>query len=93
MALPENYRSALRESVPEGRACGNCRFFDESRQEGDEAWCERWDDWARGDMYCNAWQRRGRELEMDEGMDEGEMEDMGEDEGLSGLATRLRETM
>jgi hypothetical protein len=89
MALPENYRSALRDSVPEGRACGNCGFFDESRQEGDEAWCERWDDWARGDMYCNAWKRRGRERDMDEMGEMGE----DEDEDLSGLATRLRETM
>lgn len=56
--LPDNYRPALSEDVPEGRACGNCFFYDESRisPEGDKAWCERWDDFVRGDHYCNAWQ-------------------------------------
>jgi hypothetical protein len=28
--LPDNYRPATSEDVPEGRACGNCMFFDES---------------------------------------------------------------
>jgi HK97 family phage prohead protease len=56
--LPDNYRPALAEDVPEGRACGNCFFFDESRvnAEGDKAWCERWDDFVDGGFYCNAWQ-------------------------------------
>lgn len=57
-ALPDNYRPALAEDVPEGRACGNCFFYDESRvnAEGDKAWCERWDDFVDGGYYCNAWQ-------------------------------------
>jgi HK97 family phage prohead protease len=56
--LPDNYRPALAEDVPEGRACGNCYFYDESRQnaEGDKAWCEKWDDFVDGAYYCNAWQ-------------------------------------
>jgi HK97 family phage prohead protease len=56
--LPDNYRPALSEDVPEGRACGNCFFYDESRlnAEGDKAWCERWDDFVDGGYYCNAWQ-------------------------------------
>jgi uncharacterized protein len=56
--LPDNYRPALSEDVPEGRACGNCFFFDESRvnAEGDKAWCERWDAFVDGGNYCNAWQ-------------------------------------
>ena len=56
--LPDNYRPALAEDVPEGRACGNCFFYDESRlnAEGDKAWCERWDDFVDGGYYCNAWQ-------------------------------------
>ena len=55
--LPDNYRPALSEDVPEGRACGNCIFYDESRvnEAGDKAWCERWDDYVSGDYYCNAW--------------------------------------
>jgi uncharacterized protein len=56
--LPDNYRPALAEDVPEGRACGNCFFFDESRlnSDGDKAWCERWDAFVEGGNYCNAWQ-------------------------------------
>lgn len=89
VALPSNYRSALESSVPEGRACGNCVFFDESRQRDGEAWCDRWDDWARGDMYCDAWREREDE-------DEDEMGDEEEESGppgrFGGLARRLRES-
>ena len=46
--LPENYRPALAEDVPPGGACGTCKFFDESKvsEDGTQAWCTRWDDWA-----------------------------------------------
>ena len=54
--LPDNYRPALEPDVPEGRACGNCAFYDESNTDGDRAWCGRWDEYVRGDYYCNAWQ-------------------------------------
>lgn len=56
--LPDNYRPALAEDVPEGRACGNCYFFNEERvnDAGDKAWCEKWDDFVDGGYYCNAWQ-------------------------------------
>jgi HK97 family phage prohead protease len=56
--LPDNYRPALAEDVPEGRACGNCLFFNEDRinEAGDKAWCERWDDFVDGGFYCNAWE-------------------------------------
>jgi uncharacterized protein len=56
--LPDNYRPALSDDVPEGRACGNCFFFDESRinEDGDKAYCERWDAFVDGGNYCNAWQ-------------------------------------
>jgi HK97 family phage prohead protease len=61
--LPDNYRPALAEDVPEGRACGNCFFYDESRlnAEGDKAWCERWDAFVDGGYYCNAWQENNEE--------------------------------
>jgi HK97 family phage prohead protease len=61
--LPDNYRPALAKDVPEGRACGNCFFYDESRlnAEGDKAWCERWDDFVDGAFYCNAWEPDGQE--------------------------------
>ena len=63
--LPDNYRPALSPDVPEGRACGNCIFFDESRlnQDGDKAWCERWDAFVDGGNYCNAWEPAGENTE------------------------------
>ena len=59
--LPDNYRPALADNVPEGRACGNCFFFNEDRQndEGTKAWCEKWEDFVDGGYYCNAWQADG----------------------------------
>ena len=61
--LPDNYRPALSDDVPEGRACGNCFFYDESRlnADGDKAWCERWDAFVDGGYYCNAWQSNDEE--------------------------------
>jgi HK97 family phage prohead protease len=57
-ALPDNYRPALADDVPGGRACGNCAFYNEEDVQGDKAWCERWDDYVSGAYYCNAWQPR-----------------------------------
>jgi HK97 family phage prohead protease len=59
--LPDNYRPALAEDVPEGRACGNCIFYNEARvsPEGDKAYCEKWEEFVKGDHYCNAWQSEG----------------------------------
>jgi len=56
--LPDNYRPALAEDVPEGRACGNCMFYNEERvsEDGTKAWCERWDDFVDGAFYCNSWE-------------------------------------
>lgn len=62
--LPDNYRPALESDVPEGRACGNCAFYDESNTQGDRAWCQRWDEYVRGDYYCNAWQADERAADM-----------------------------
>jgi HK97 family phage prohead protease len=58
--LPDNYRPAVSADVPEGRACGNCVFYNEDRVNADgvRVWCDRWDDWVRGDHYCNAWEGR-----------------------------------
>jgi len=55
-ALPDNYRPALADDVPEGRACGNCRFYNEADVQGDKAYCEKWDDYVSGAYYCNAWE-------------------------------------
>ena len=55
--LPDNYRPATSEDVPEGRACGNCIFFNESNlDEEGRAFCERWEEYVEGGQYCNAWQ-------------------------------------
>jgi HK97 family phage prohead protease len=63
--LPDNYRPALADDVPEGRACGNCYFYDESRVNaaGDKAWCEKWDEFVDGAYYCNAWHEDMSEAE------------------------------
>jgi HK97 family phage prohead protease len=67
-ALPDNYRPALAQDVPEGRACGNCFFYDESRvnEAGDKAWCEKWDEFVDGGYYCNAWQPHDESDHMEE---------------------------
>lgn len=62
--LPDNYRPALESDVPEGRACGNCAFYDETNTQGDRAWCQRWEEYVRGDYYCNAWQADERATDM-----------------------------
>lgn len=54
-ALPDAYRPALESNVPEGRACGNCVFYNEKNIQGDMAFCEKWDEYVRGDYYCDAW--------------------------------------
>ncbi len=54
--LPDNYRPATSDDVPEGRACGNCVFFNEEKLDDEgRAWCEWWMDWAQAGFYCNAW--------------------------------------
>ena len=73
--LPDNYRPALADNVPEGRACGNCYFYDESNVQDDKAWCERWDDYVDGGYYCNAW--RADEVDDD---DQEDIEDDTDDE-------------
>jgi len=64
--LPDNYRPATQSDVPEGRACGNCIFFNEDNiaPDGERAWCERWDEYVQGGWYCNAWQQQGERKTM-----------------------------
>jgi HK97 family phage prohead protease len=56
--LPDNYRPALAPDVPEGRACGNCFFYNEERisPDGTKAFCQRWNEYVNGAYYCNAWE-------------------------------------
>jgi uncharacterized protein len=57
--LPDNYRPATSEDVPEGRACGNCIFFNEENLDAEgRAFCERWEEYVEGGAYCNAWEPR-----------------------------------
>ncbi len=74
-ALPDNYRPSLSPDVPEGRACGNCYFYDESNikeyPDGElRAYCEKWDDYVNGAYYCNAWQPHDDEESPDDQMEE-----------------------
>jgi HK97 family phage prohead protease len=66
--LPDNYRPALAEDVPEGRACGNCFFYNEAMQndEGTKAWCEKWEDYVDGGYYCNAWEPKEEERDINQ---------------------------
>ena len=60
--LPDGYRPATRPDVPEGRACGNCAFFDESDVAPDgRAMCQRWMEYVDGGFYCDAWEPRGED--------------------------------
>ena len=60
--LPDNFRPATSEDVPEGRACGNCMFFNEEKvDEEGRAYCEKWDDYVAGGQYCNAWKPKGED--------------------------------
>jgi HK97 family phage prohead protease len=62
--LPDNYRPATSDDVPEGRACGNCLFFNEDNlDEEGRAFCERWEEYVEGGQYCNAWQPREERAE------------------------------
>jgi HK97 family phage prohead protease len=54
--LPDAYRPALSDDVPEGRACGNCVFYNEQIVDGDMAFCDLWEEYVRGDYYCDRWQ-------------------------------------
>jgi uncharacterized protein len=65
-ALPDNYRPATAEDVPEGRACGNCIFFNEENLDAEgRAFCERWQDYVEGGNYCNAWEPREEARQVD----------------------------
>jgi HK97 family phage prohead protease len=81
--LPDNYRPALAEDVPEGRACGNCFFYNEERvnEAGDKAWCERWDDFVDGGNYCNAWRTDDN--------DDDDIDDQDPMSRMKGLANKL----
>ncbi len=60
--LPDNYRPATSDDVPEGRACGNCMFFNEDNLDDEgRAFCERWEEYVEGGNYCNAWEPRADE--------------------------------
>ena len=70
--LPKNYRPANSKNVPEGSACGNCIFYRENKQnEKNLSYCERWDDYVRGDYYCNAWKSNEASLDKIETENEG----------------------
>lgn len=75
-ALPENYRPALAEDVPEGRACGNCFFYDDDvvSEDGTKAYCRKWDEFVDGGYYCNAWQADDED-DLDDDMDQDDVDE------------------
>jgi HK97 family phage prohead protease len=69
--LPDNYRPATSDDVPEGRACGNCMFFNEENLDDEgRAFCERWEEYVEGGNYCNAWEPRADDDDDDDEDDE-----------------------
>jgi len=79
-ALPDNYRPALSPDVPEGRACGNCHYYNEDmiQEDGRElkAYCMKWDAYVLGGWYCNAWESEDHEeQEVLDDMEEDVVED------------------
>jgi len=74
--LPDNYRPALSSDVPEGRACGNCSYYDETKiQEQAEgniyAYCKLWGEYVDGGYYCNRWQETDPPIEQNAERQEG----------------------
>ena len=73
--LPDDYRLALEDDVPAGRACGNCRFYDETQRQGETTLCTRWAEQVRGDFYCDAWGEREDAEDAGYGMKDDEEDD------------------
>lgn len=67
-ALPENYRPASSEDVPQGMNCGNCEYYDEDNRDdsGEKAYCTRWNDYVQPSYYCNAYKAHEEGEEDDE---------------------------
>jgi hypothetical protein len=63
--LPDAYRPAVSDDVPEGRACGNCVHYNEAmlNEDGVRVWCNLWEDWVRGDFYCDRWEPAARYMD------------------------------
>jgi len=71
--LPDNYRPATSDDVPEGRACGNCFFFNEENLDAEgRAFCERWEAYVEGGAYCNAWEPREEDRAAPDALDVGD---------------------
>ena len=74
--LPDNYRPATSEDVPEGQACGNCTFFNEEDVAPDgRARCTKWGEYVAGGFYCNSWQARAEAKDDDEDEEDTYMSD------------------
>ena len=56
--LPNNYRPASNDDVPEGRNCASCAYFG-------NGFCDYWDEPVAEDYYCDEWEAEG-EMEVDD---------------------------
>jgi uncharacterized protein len=75
--LPDAYRPATSDDVPEGRACGNCSFFDESDVAADgRARCRKWDEYVEGGWYCDAWEPRAESAYVEDDDEDEESRDV-----------------
>jgi uncharacterized protein len=75
--LPDGYRPATGSDVPEGRACGNCVFFNEEDVASDgRARCTKWDEYVEGGWYCDAWEPAGENSSYHDDEDEDRSVDL-----------------
>jgi len=63
--LPQNYRPASSDDVPEGRNCGNCAYYG-------NGYCDWWDEEVEENYYCNKWEDSEGEEEEEEEMEDDE---------------------
>lgn len=52
--LPDSYRPAASDDVMEGRACGNCSYFEAA--EDSMGMCALWAAVCQADYYCDGWE-------------------------------------
>ena len=88
-ALPDKYRPATDDDVPEGQACGNCVHFNEGDVASDgRARCARWDEYVAGGHYCDAWKTTAEAIE---GSPEGQAHHNNDDDKPRRPKTRERQ--
>lgn len=61
--LPDAYRPADSDDVPEGRNCANCFFYAAAEDADGVNWCMLWEAQVEPDFYCDRWASEERDGE------------------------------